>query len=79
MAKGWGGPVRQGKTYGENTLRYFPVCLWCGRFFPAARPEAQTCKVACRVALARYRKKHGQPPMFPFGVQPDAKVRRDQR
>jgi len=70
---------RKGKTYGENPQRYYPVCLWCGTFFPAARPDAKTCKTAHRVALARYVKKHGQPPMFPFGVQPNAKVRRDQR
>lgn len=67
------GSTRAGKKYGENSLRYFPVCLWCGRYFPAARPEARTCKVAHRVALARYVKKHGQPPMFPFGVKPDPK------
>ena len=60
--------ARKGKKYGENTIRYYPICLWCGRTFPAKRPEAQTCKTAHRVALKRYVDKHGGPPMFPFGA-----------
>jgi len=59
--------ARRGQKYGENTIRYFPVCLWCGLVFPAKRPDAQTCCTAHRVALMRYVRKHGQPPMFPFG------------
>lgn len=62
--------MRSGKKYGENSIRYFPICLWCGVEFPAKRPDAATCKVAHRVALARYVKKHGQPPLFPFGIRP---------
>lgn len=65
-AKPWGA-IRKGKTYGENSIRYFPLCLWCGHEFAAKRPDAKTCKTAHRVALARYVAKHGQPPMFPFG------------
>lgn len=65
--------ARKGKKYGENSLRYDRVCLWCGVLFPTTRPDAKTCKVAHRVALARYVGKHGEPPMFPFGVQPDPK------
>lgn len=59
--------ARKGKTFGENSIRYFPLCLWCGHEFPAKRPDAKTCEAAHRVALARYVKKHGGPPMFPFG------------
>lgn len=58
---------RKGKTYGENTIRYYPICLWCGRVFPAKRPEAKTHGPKCRVALKRYVDEHGRPPLFPFG------------
>jgi len=68
-----GGDRKTGKPHGENAIRYFPLCLWCGREFAAKRPDAQTCKPSHRVALNRYAAKHGAPPMFPFGVVPDAK------
>lgn len=61
------GAAKKGKTYGENTIRYYPICLWCGRVFPAKRPDAVTCKPAHRVALKRYKDEHGRPPLFPFG------------
>lgn len=59
---------RKGKTFGENSLRYVRVCLWCGIEFPTTRPDTKTCKATHRVALNRYVAKHGQPPMFPFGL-----------
>lgn len=61
------GAHKLGRKYGENSIRYFPRCLWCGREFPAKRPDAVTCKTAHRVALNRYVKKHGGPPLFPWG------------
>ena len=67
------GCHRLGRKFGENSLRYFPLCLWCGATFLASRPDAKTHAPKCRVALARYVKKHGQPPMFPFGTIPDKK------
>ncbi len=70
---GRGGDRKSGQTYGENTLKYFPLCLWCGQLFASARPDAKTCGPRCRVALARYVAKHGQPPLFPFGLTPDPK------
>lgn len=70
---GRGGDRRSGGEYAPNYLRYNRVCLWCGATFPTSRPDAKTCKVAHRVALARYVAKHGQPPLFPFGVKPDGK------
>lgn len=66
-SKRWGA-IRKGKKYGPNTVRYYPICLWCSRTFPAARPDAKTCKPAHRVALSRYVSEHGAPPMFPFGL-----------
>lgn len=56
------------RTSGGNLLRYAPLCLWCGKPFVAARPDARSCGPTCRRALARYVKRNGQPPMFPFGV-----------
>lgn len=70
---GRGGDRRSGQTGTTNLLKYNPVCSWCALPFVAARPEAQTCAPKCRVALARYVKKHGRPPMFPFGLKPDQK------
>lgn len=61
------GAHKLGRKYGENSIRYFPLCLWCGVEFAAKRPDAKTHCTACRVALNRYVKKHGGPPMFPFG------------
>jgi hypothetical protein len=74
--RGRGGDRKSGKKYPGNLLKYNPLCLWCGLPFVAARPEAKTCNTAHRVALARYVAKHGQPPMFPFGVKPDLKPER---
>ena len=65
--------ARKGKKYGPNYLRYDRVCLWCGVTFPTSRPDAKTHSPKCRVALARYVAKHGQPPMFPFGLVRDPK------
>jgi hypothetical protein len=62
---------RKSGPQGPDKRRYRPLCLWCGVEFRSARPTAKTCIVAHRVALARYVAKHGQPPMFPFGVKPD--------
>lgn len=70
---GRGGDRRSGQEFGENSIRYFPICLWCGVEFGAKRPDTKTHCTACRVALNRYVKKHGQPPMFPFGLKPDEK------
>jgi hypothetical protein len=70
---GRGGDRKSGKTYEGNNLCYQPICLWCALPFVAARPDAKTCAPKCRVALARYVKRHGQPPMFPFGVVPDTR------
>jgi len=68
--------ARKGKKYGPNSQPYTPLCLWCGVEFRAARPDAITCNTAHRVALNRYVKKHGQPPMFPFGAVLDKKVKK---
>ena len=65
--------AKRGEKYGKNSIRYFPLCLWCSVEFPAKRPDAQTCCTAHRVALMRYVRKHGQPPLFPFGLTPDPK------
>lgn len=65
--------ARKSGPSGPNRKRYKRICLWCGNTFPTSRPDAKTCKVAHRVALARYVKEHGQPPLFPFGVKPHAK------
>lgn len=63
------GPGRKkGSTYGENTIRYYPNCKWCGRVFGAKRPDAKTHSPRCRVALKRYVDEHGKEPLFPFGV-----------
>jgi len=59
---------QKGSKYGENTIRYYPICLWCGRVFCAKRPDAKTCKAAHRVALSRYVSEHGRPPLFPLGM-----------
>lgn len=72
--RGCGGDRRSGQSYGENSIRYFPLCLWCGLDFPAKRPDARTCRPAHRAALARYVKRHGRPPLFPFGLQPYPKT-----
>lgn len=73
---GRGGDRRSGGPPTSNLLKYNPICLWCGLPFVAARPDAKTCCNKCRVALARYVGKHGQPPMFPFGIKPDDKPKR---
>lgn len=65
--RGKGGDRRSGKKYGANAVKYTPFCLWCGEMFRTTRPDAKTDTPACRRALQRYVKKHGQPPMFPFG------------
>lgn len=74
--RGRGGDRKSGKSYGRNHDRYPRVCLWCGVSFRAARPEAKTCGGSHRVMLCRYVKKHGKPPMFPFGLKPDRKPSR---
>lgn len=58
---------RKGKKFGENTIRYYPICLWCGRVFCAKRPDAKTHSPTCRSALKRYVDEHGRPPLFPLG------------
>jgi len=66
---------KAGQKVGEYSIRYFPLCLWCGAEFVAKRPDAKTCSATHRTALTRYVRKHGQPPMFPFGLKPDPKPR----
>lgn len=72
----WSGNERRGKSYGSNEKKYEHLCLWCGKAFKAARPEAKTCCNAHRLALGRYVKRNGHPPMFPFGIPPGACVGR---
>ena len=67
-------PVRKYlRTSGGNLLKYNPICLWCGKPFVAARPDAKSCTPACRRALHRYVKANGQPPLFPFGLYFDTR------
>lgn len=44
-------------VYGPNARRYAMVCEWCGAQFAAARPEALTCRNACRLAWTRWVRK----------------------
>lgn len=80
MRVGRGGDRRSGQTYGENSLKYFRRCLWCGAKFPSKRPDAKTCCTAHRMALKRYVDAHGKPPLFPFGWvrSPDGSMHREE-
>jgi len=60
---------KRGRPKGDqNSLRYFPLCLWCGKEFASARPDAKTHSPGCRSALSRYKQKNGCYPLFPFGL-----------
>jgi hypothetical protein len=66
-----GGDRKSGQKYGLNRAKYNHRCAWCFVLFMSSRPEAKTNSPTCRSALSRYVKRHGSPPLFPFGVQPD--------